>query len=152
MKRRSFSILLALLCASVCWAEPHGKIKKVLPHFLDEKGRHTVSPSLFERDQYQAELRKNPERRSGIRFDTQWKVSGAEKEPVRLKLEVRGSKLPPRAVATFEASPKKAAMFSRWSAAEIAGEDYKRIGEVIAWRVTLWAGEKQVAEQKSFLW
>jgi len=32
------------------------------------------------------------------------------------------------------------------------GADFKRIGEVTAWRATLWDGDKMIGEQKSFLW
>ena len=37
------------------------KIAKVLPQLLDDQGRHTVSPSLYGRDAYQALLREHPE-------------------------------------------------------------------------------------------
>ena len=49
----------------------------MLPHYLDKEGRHTLSPSLYERDAYQAILRQNPEKRGGMRFDVQWKARGA---------------------------------------------------------------------------
>ena len=35
---------------------------------------------------------------------------------------------------------------------KLEGEEYKKFGELVAWRVTLWDGDKQVGEQKSFLW
>ena len=41
-------------------AHAEAKISKVLPHWLDKKGRHTLSPSLFERDAYQAQLPRQP--------------------------------------------------------------------------------------------
>ena len=44
------------------------KIIKVLPHLLDRDGRHTLSPSLYERDAYQAILRAHPIQRSALRF------------------------------------------------------------------------------------
>jgi hypothetical protein len=34
----------------------------------------------------------------------------------------------------------------------IDGENYKNFGELVAWRVTLWAGDQLLGEQKSFLW
>ena len=51
-----------------------GKVNKVLPHFLDLDGRHSRSPSLFDRDAYQAKLRQQPELCSGVRFDIHWRV------------------------------------------------------------------------------
>jgi hypothetical protein len=34
----------------------------------------------------------------------------------------------------------------------VTGDEYKKLGELVAWRVTLWDGDKLLAEQKSFLW
>ena len=54
----------------VCWfaavltaGASTGRVFKVLPHFLDTNGVHTLSPSLYERDAYQAHLRQHPEKR-----------------------------------------------------------------------------------------
>src|SRR5262245_38003531 len=68
--------------------ETRARIYKVLAHFVDSKGRHSLSPSLYERDAYQAELRRHPERISGMRFDVNWRVRNAS-EPIRLRLELR---------------------------------------------------------------
>src|SRR6059036_401414 len=90
--RRSF-VCLSLVCcfAAVLSANAStGKVLKVLPHFLDTNGLHTLSPSLYERDAYQAYLRQHPEKRSGIRFDVQWKAKGPSFEPRTLRLELRG--------------------------------------------------------------
>ena len=38
------------------------------------------------------------------------------------------------------------------SAVTLRGPDYATFGELIAWRLTFWDGDQQVAEQKSFLW
>src|SRR6266567_3807500 len=59
-----------------------GRIIKVLPHLLDRGGRHTLSPSLYERDAYQAFLRKNPGQCSGLRFDIQWKANRVARDIV----------------------------------------------------------------------
>ena len=57
------ALLLVTTLASVEASSARvARITKVLPHLLDDKGRHTLSPSLYERDAYQAELRKNPDR------------------------------------------------------------------------------------------
>ena len=39
-----------------------------------------------------------------------------------------------------------------WSVLKLDGEQYKNFGEITAWRVTLWAGDEMLSEQKSFLW
>ncbi|PYI85852.1 MAG: hypothetical protein DME26_10040, partial [Verrucomicrobia bacterium] len=80
---------MVLLAVSTATALPQSiKILKVLPRYLDHKGRHTVSPSLYERDAYQAWLRKNPDARSGLRFDVQWKARGLKE--VKLRVELQG--------------------------------------------------------------
>jgi hypothetical protein len=42
--------------------------------------------------------------------------------------------------------------FENWTPLTLQGDEYKKIGEVTAWRVTLWDGERLLSEQKSFLW
>src|SRR5687767_192398 len=64
------------------------KIVKVLPHFLDTKGRASISPSLFDRDAYQEVLRTSPKKRSGLRFGVQWKASYFPS--LKLRVEAKG--------------------------------------------------------------
>ena len=54
--------------------------------------------------------------------------------------------------AVLEAPVQYHGWFHSWSYLKLAGEDYRRFGELVAWRATLWDGSQQVAEQKSFLW
>src|SRR5689334_25337849 len=90
--RRFFSGMVVL--CSLAWALQSfgatGRVIKVLPHFLDLKGRAALSPSLYDRDAYQVELRDHPEKRSGIRFDMQWKTRGAVWSDLKLRVELRG--------------------------------------------------------------
>ena len=83
------SLVVLLLVAETAHAAS-GRVIKVLPHYLDLKGHHTLSPGLYERDAYQAHLRQHPEQRSGIRFDVQWRTSGAVWEPLQVRVELRG--------------------------------------------------------------
>ena len=127
-----------------------GKIHKVLPHFVDKEGRHTLSPSLYERDAYQAQLRNNPQQRGGLRFDVHWK---ARKSPtLKLRVDMRGSKTNETTNVTVETPVKPPGFFSKWSAVQVRGEDYSRIGELRSWRATLLDGDQVLAEQRSFLW
>jgi hypothetical protein len=129
-----------------------GHVNKVLPHFLDAQGRHTLSPSLFDRDAYQAKLRQHPELRSGIRFDVNWRVRSVNPATFKLKVELRGvakGNLPQ--LKTLE-QEVKGGVSSHWTGLTLSGEDYREFGEVTAWRVTLWDGEQLLGEQKSFLW
>jgi len=153
MRRAFVSLILLLsLVLGVSASAASGKVIKVLPHFLDAKGQHTTSPSLYDRDAYQAMLRKNPDKVSGLRYDVQWKARAA-KGPLKLRLELRGiaqSSLP--RTKTIETKVDAGHGASRWNGVALLGDDYKAFGQVTAWRVTLWDGETQLGEQKSFLW
>ena len=129
-----------------------GRVSKVLPHFLDAQGRHSLSPSLFDRDAYQVKLRQHPELRSGIRFDVNWRVRSVTSATFKLKVELRGiakGNLPRLKSLEQEV---KGGVGARWTGLTLGGDDYKDFGEVTAWRVTLWDGEQMIGEEKSFLW
>lgn len=143
-------VILSAMFVSASLSAAEARIVKVLPHFLDAKGRHTLHPSLFERDGYQAHLRAHRELCSGMRFDVQWK--GRKLENGVLKLEVLGANSPPRQIDSFTAPLKSGGLFSRWSGLKVAGEDFKRLRRIIAWRISLWDGDQQLTDEKSFLW
>lgn len=152
--RRSLNIILSALLLATAWSATAApaKVIKVLPHFLDQKGRHALSPSLYDRDAYQAHLRQHPEERSGIRFDVNWKARSASFSVLKLRVELRGiaeGDLPRQKILETEVKP---GTLGRWTALTLEGEEYKQFGEVTAWRVTLWDGDRLVGEQKSFLW
>ena len=153
--RRSITLPLLLLffASSFAARAVDGRVMKVLPHFLDLKGQHALSPSLYERDAYQAHLRQHPEERSAIRFDVQWKLMSPGKEQHKLRVEIRGvaeGNVPKQKV--LEKTAKGGGWFSHWSSLNFGGDEYKQFGEVTAWRVTLWEDDLLLAEQKSFLW
>ena len=126
------------------------EIIKVLPHLLDRDGRHTLSPSLYERDAYQAFLRKNPDQCRGLRFDIQWKAKGVAGTRLLLRVEIRGSK--EAKPVLLEQPALSNHWYRRWSSLPVVGDSYRKVGDVIAWRATLWEGDRLLAEQKSFLW
>lgn len=138
------------LTLGVCFhaAGASARITKVLPHLLDQKGRHTLSPSLYERDAYQAHLRRNPGLRSALRFNVQWKARESAPIQLKVRVEIRGSK----EAKPFVLEQRVRRATSRWTALTLGGEDYKKLGELVAWRATLWAGDALLAEEKSFLW
>lgn len=153
--RRLIVILAAIVfLAVISSAEAAtGRVIKVLPQFLDMQGRHALTPSLYDRDAYQAMLRGHPELRSGIRFAVEWKARGSSDTPVKLRVEMRGTShgdLPPK--FTVEQEVKPGGLFGHWASLVLTGDDYKKLGEVTAWRVSLWQGDKLLSEQKSFLW
>ena len=154
--RRLFIFLAWLACLGIAMPclGATGRVFKVLPHNLDLQGRHTLSPSLYERDAYQAYLRENPSKSSGLRFDVQWKSKGQPGQPLKLRLELRGiargGDLPEQ--RTIERMVQPTGWFSRWTGLPLLGEEYKQFGQVTAWRVSLLEGDQVLGEQKSFLW
>jgi len=153
--RRPFSLLslCLFLAAAIPAAAATGHVIKVLPQLLDSKGQHTTTPSLYDRDAYQAYLRLHPTNITGIRFAVEWKSSGAATAPLKLRMELRGAvkgDLPPK--TTLEQEVKPGGWFSHWAYLPLTGEAYRKFGSVTAWRATLWEGDRLLSEQKSFLW
>jgi hypothetical protein len=130
-----------------------GRVIKVLPLFLDIKGRAALSPSLYERDAYQAILAQHPEQCSGIRYAVEWKTKGPAWESLKLQVELRGTAqgAAPRQLVLTK-SAQTTGWLGRWMDIDLEKDDYKALGQVTAWRVTLWEGGQLLGEQKSFLW
>lgn len=129
-----------------------GKIIKVLPFLIDQKGRNATSPSLFDRDAYQAYLRDHPTNIASLRFDILWKAAKAPNENLKLMLELRGfssNNVP--GIKVLETNVV-AGVFSKWTALPLMPPDYRQFGNAAAWRATLWDGGRLLSEEKSFLW
>ncbi len=152
LRCKLFSLLLVLGCLGHTAGAASNKIVKVLPHFLDQEGRHTLSPSLYERDAYQSHLRKHKELTSTLRFDIQWKAPTGDQTNLKMRVEIRGAKSLGAKPAVLEQAIKPGKWLGNWAALTLPKETYEQLGEMIAWRVTLWNGDQQIAEQKSFLW
>ena len=145
--------LLFCFCSLFAADAATGKIKKVLPHFLDLQGRHMLSPSLFDRDAYQAVLRDHPEKRSAVRFDIEWKSKGPASAPLKMRVEMRGvAHEQPPVELSLEKTLEPTGLFGGWTSLTLQGEDYRKLGELTAWHVTLWQETRLLSEQKSFLW
>jgi len=129
-----------------------GRVLKVLPLLLDAQGQDSVSPSLFDRDAYQMQLREHTNEVSGIRFDVQWKAARSVDEKLKIRIEARGfGKGGVPQMKIFETEVTRG-FFSRWTSFTLTGDDYKKFGPLAAWRATLWNGDQLLSEQKSFLW
>jgi hypothetical protein len=145
-------LLLVSLSTALAGDTVTGHVVKVLPFFLDLKGQVALSPSLYDRDAYQAYLRRHTQLRSGIRFDVLWKSSGAGDARLKLQIELRGihkDGMPSQFTLEQTVTPH---FFRHWNSLTLGGTDYKNFGELAAWRVTLWADNQLLGEQKSFLW
>lgn len=153
--RRSFIWLLLVgwLAVALSARAAAGRVIKVLPQFLDLKGRSSLSPSLYERDAYQAFLRQHTNQISAMEFNIQWKAKGKPTAPLKLRVEVRGAargNLPKPVVLEKPVEP--GGWFSHWTGIPLSRNDYKNLGELTAWRVTLWEDTQLLGEQQSFLW
>lgn len=152
------SVALGAGCARRTTTEPEARILKVLPSLLDAEGRASLHPSLYERDAYQALLRKESAKVGGLRFDVLWKTqpSLGPRSPVVLKLELRGSSRDPRGRAgevVIVERPIPASQSGRaWSRVVLGPDEFRRVGEVSAWRATLLRDDRVVASTQSFLW
>jgi hypothetical protein len=58
----------------------------------------------------------------------------------------------PGELQSLEQTVHNKGRFSQWSGLTVQDEAYEQLGQVVAWRATLWDGERMIAEQKSFLW
>lgn len=139
--------LLLLGVISTTDAARPGKISKVLPHWLDLQGRHTLSPSLLERDAYQSKLRDDRTLCSGIRFDVKWAKNTSGTVKLQLELRVTGEAKP-----IVREQAVKPSRRGGWDAVTLDGDAFKAIGKIIAWRVRLLNGDIELAERRSFLW
>jgi hypothetical protein len=152
--RRLFVTLLLLgsLAAALAAGTATGRVIKVLPLFLDLRGRDATSPSLFDRDAYQASLRRHTNEISAIRCDVLWQAAHVGDTKLKLRVELRGggtNGLPCQTTLEQNVTPGR---FHRWTSLTLAGADYKNFGSLVAWRATLWSDDRLLSEQKSFLW
>lgn len=129
-----------------------GRVLKVLPLFLDRQGHDAISPSLFDRDAYQAHLRQHTNEVSAIRVDVLWKAANATDAKLTLRAELRGvgdGGLPRLTVLETNVTPGR---LRSWTSFKLGGDQFKDFGSLVAWRATLWDGSRLLGEQKSFLW
>jgi len=155
MRRFLIVLVLSFFAVVPLASAKGGRVIKVLPEFLDVKGRNAVSPSLYERDAYQSRLRKNPKLRSGLGFFVQWKTKDVDTTNLILRVEMRGvqgSQLQSHSMEQSVKESRWSGWFGTWSVIKFDGEDYKSFGDLVAWRVSLWNDGQLLSEQKSFLW
>jgi len=146
------ALILCLSAAADAPPAPRAKVIKVLPQFLDAKGRHALSPSLYERDAYQFYLRKHPKEILGLRLAVEWKAPGAARNTLKIRAELRGAVSNSLHNVTLEEPVKKKGWFGNWSEVRLTGQQFQTFGELVAWRVTLLDNDQPIAQQESFVW
>jgi hypothetical protein len=129
-----------------------GRVVKVLPLFLDTNNEVATSPSLFDRDAYQARLRRHSYEISGIRFDVDLRAHNAHGAKLTLRLELRGVGAAGMPTQVDLAAAVRPRFLHHWTSLTLNGPAYKQFGALAAWRATLWNGSQLLSEQKSFLW
>ncbi len=146
-------LLIPLLPLAPAAEDSPLRLLKVLRHALDHRGRHALSPSLFDRDAYQAHLRRHPELIGGMAFDVQWKGSRAIPEGTELEVQVRhGSEEGMRIFSRRVPLEREGRRRRGWQRLAVAGEEYRRWGSILAWQVRLLDGARELSRQRSFLW
>jgi hypothetical protein len=143
-------LLVAALLPLLSAAATEARVLKVLPHRLDSQGRHALSPSLYERDAYQAELRAHPDRIRGLRIDVLWSLKERTSVPCVLRLEMRGSKGTDPVV--LERPVSRGFLRRRWTKVLLDPAEFEKVGDVSAWRVSLRSGGEELASTASVLW
>lgn len=146
------ALILCLSAAAETPPAPKARVIKVLPQLLDIKGRHTLSPSLYERDAYQFYLRKHPNEIMGLRMAVQWKAPGTRAGALKIRAELRGAVGNSLHNITLEEPVKKGGWFGNWSEVRLTGQQFQTFGELVAWRVTLLENDQPIAQQESFIW
>jgi hypothetical protein len=129
-----------------------GHVAKVLPLLMDTNGVVAPSPSLFDRDAYQAYLLAHTNDISGVRFEVCWSARHARGTDLNLRVELKGigtNGMPTQVTLEQTVTPK---LFHHWTSLTLAGRGYKNFGVLAAWRATLWNGAQLLGEQESFLW
>jgi hypothetical protein len=153
MRRHAgFLIAFVLLLAAGGARAEEGRIYKVLEQFLDKRGRQSLAPSLYERDAYQIYLRRHPKQRSTLRLVVEWNAKGVNLSRLHLKADLRGLLTNSIQTMTVDEPIKKKGWFGHWANVDVTEDKLKKFGDLVAWRMTLWDGDHQLAEQKSFLW
>ena len=148
--RRVFIVVFLMVAPVVRAGE--GAVLKVLPQFLDKKGEHALSPSLYERDAYQHYLLVHPAQRAALRLAVEWKARNVDWSQVKLRAEMRGLTNNVTRTITIDKPLQKHGRFASWTEVRLEGDDFWNFGQLIAWRVSIWEGEHQLGQLQSFLW
>ncbi|MBQ7590807.1 MAG: hypothetical protein IJU47_09030 [Verrucomicrobia bacterium] len=149
--RLKLSILLTFL---LVFSVQAGSVKifKVLPHYLDKDGHNTLSPSLFERDRYQALLRLDQTKCSTIRFDVQWRNTLKNFDDLSITVEMRGTKTNSPTISFSEKISSRKSIWSHWTKIRIPEESFRELEGLEAWRVLIKDGDEILKEERSFMW
>jgi hypothetical protein len=128
-------------------------ILKVNRTLFDNKGYETKEVGeLKEEAVYQYELRHHPELQRGARFHIKWKAPRGS-APFRLVLDVQGLTADNVSTrGTFTQDYPEHDGWAEWATMDISGKEFKRLGTIMAWRISLYKGDRVMAELPSGNW
>ena len=154
----SFSVCFPLIAFSedpVVSSEKGYKVIKVNHEWIDSEGHtHAEIADFPAKAKYQKTL-DDTGKHSGIRFHIHWTTPSARLPHFAVKLEVQGydAKTQRETLETLLATyPKNPRFKSGWSRLDIKRDTLERLGDLMAWKVTLFQNGQFVAERKSFTW
>ncbi len=130
------------------------EIVKVNHELLDKDGNtHQEIGDLKSKAKYQNQL-EGSENVSGLRFLIHWATPHADIQNFIVKLETRGldAGSSRESVQTWVKAYPKTENASGWAILDIKDDQVKRLGKLMAWKVTLLENSKSMATRKSFLW
>jgi hypothetical protein len=147
-----FRWLILTWLAGVSLSAADAAILKVLPSLLDHQGRASLAPSLYERDAYQAQLRKKPEQVAGLRMDVRWRAPRSPAGTLKLRLELRGSQSDNNGPLIIEQTVSAPRWGSSWTRITLDADARRQLGDLVAWKASLKRGDQECASIQSFLW
>ncbi len=130
------------------------EITKVNHELINEKGfTHESIADFVAKAQYQQELAASKSA-SGLRFIVHWRVPSSRISNFVVKVQARG--LDANTQREIEESVTKiypqTPSSTGWAFLDIEGESAKRLGKLMAWKVTLFQNNNPVATRKSLMW
>lgn len=161
LRRAKFGLLLlgltSLLLAGCTTENPVSRggfaVTKVNRTLLDKNGYETdIVGDLKGEAVYQYKLRHQPQNQYGARFHIKWKgPKGASR--IRLVLDVQGLTPSNESTrATIARDLPDLDGWAEWTTLDITGTQFKQLGEIMAWRVTILAQDRVMAELPSANW
>lgn len=152
------AVLIAIFLLTGCSTEnvvqkPGYAVLKVNRNLYDQFGYETeLVGDLKGEAVYQYELRHAPDKQFGCRFHIKWKAPRGTAQ-ARLVLDVRGlNKNNETVLDQFTVTRSLVEDWAEWSTIDINGPQFKRLGTIMAWRVSIYNRDRVMAELPSGNW
>jgi len=87
--------------------------------------------------------------KKGRYYTVSWKKISGPREPIRIVLDYRQGKSGARVKTLKQTFPYSSSGKTEF---QVIGKAYQKGGDVIAWRISLFAGSRLLSVKKSYLW